>query len=123
VWETLTTIYISGRAGNQAMTRHLVTPCSQVTCGIIRYAAASGLRPDDDAADFDGWYSDREDALAVASDWATRFPDWVVALVRSDQFWFSGGDFTTVAHRPLTWREAGFAAGERGGRHQRYIPW
>ncbi len=38
------------------MTRHPVTPCSQITWGIIRYPAGSGLHPDDDAAGFDGWY-------------------------------------------------------------------
>src|SRR5258707_15765400 len=38
--------------GNQAMTRHPVTTCSQITWGIIRYPAGSGLHPDDDAVGF-----------------------------------------------------------------------
>ena len=44
------------------------TPSDQQTWGIIRYAAGSGTFPQDDAAAFDGWYSLRDDALAVARD-------------------------------------------------------
>jgi hypothetical protein len=41
--------------------------------GIIRYSPGSGSRPDDDAAGLDGWYTNRSDALDVAS-WARKFP-------------------------------------------------
>jgi len=78
--------------------------------GIIRYAPNSGGCPEDDAAAFDGWYDCREDALAVASGWATKFPQWVVALVCSDTIRF-GGDFSTVRQRPLTQREREFGTG------------
>ena len=42
--------------------------------GIIRYAPFSGTFPEDDAAAFDGWYSIREWALAIAKDWVERYP-------------------------------------------------
>jgi hypothetical protein len=90
-----------------------VEPCSQITWGIIRYAPGSGLACDEDAAGFDGWYSDRQDALDQAKDWSSRFPQWIVALVQSDQIWFGNGDFTTVRERPLTWRENAFANGQK----------
>jgi hypothetical protein len=79
-------------------------PVHQITWGIIRYAAGSGRVPEDDAACFDGWYSDRVDALMVANDWMNRFPRWIVALVQSDQIWFGDGDFSKVKG-PLTTRE------------------
>jgi hypothetical protein len=73
----------------------------------------SGSFPEDDAAGFDGWYSDRQEALAVAKDWATRFPYWIVALVRSDQIWFGEGDYSGWKH-PLTEREQQIIAHFRG---------
>src|SRR5262249_1392048 len=73
--------------------------------GIIRYAPSSGSFPEDDAAGFDGWYSDRADALAVAEDWAKRFPYWIVALVSTNKVWFGTGDFSTLRDKPLTERE------------------
>jgi hypothetical protein len=88
----------------------MTAPSSQVTWGIIRYAAGSGAAPEDDAAGFDGWYTDRKVAVSIARDWAARFPSWIVALVRSDLVWFGNGNFATVAARPLTQREVGFAA-------------
>ncbi len=81
---------------------------SDQSWGIIRYAAGSGSVPEEDAAAFDGWYADRAEALAIATDWAARYPQWVVALVRSDHIWFGHGDFTTMRNRPLTAREADF---------------
>jgi hypothetical protein len=86
-----------------------VTPTKQVTWGIIRYAAGSGNFPVDDAAGFDGWYSDREEALAVARDWAALHPHWIVALVQSDLVWFGNGDFQGFRDRPFTKRETHFA--------------
>jgi hypothetical protein len=87
----------------------MTTPSEQVTRGIIRYAPNSGTFGFDDVAGFDGWYIDREEALAVAQDWAARFPQWVVALVRSDLVWFGRGDFSHFDRRPLTEREAKLA--------------
>jgi hypothetical protein len=77
----------------------VTTPSDQETWGIIRYMrpAAAEHSPRTTRAAFDGWYTDRNDALAVARDWVTRHPHWIVALVRSDLVWF--GD------RPLTKRE------------------
>lgn len=72
--------------------------------GIICYAAGSGLFPEDDAAAFDGWYSDRSDALAVAQDMVARRPYWIVGLVYSDLVWFGDGDFSGWM-KPLTQRE------------------
>lgn len=76
----------------------------QVSWGIIRYAAGSGSRPDADAAGFDGWYSDRANALAVAEAWVQEFPGWIVALVQSHRVWFGQGDFSRCKS-PLTERE------------------
>jgi hypothetical protein len=87
----------------------VTTPSEQENWGIIRYAVGSGTFPEDDAAAFDGWYSDRNDALAVAQDWAARHPHWTVALVRSDLIWFGGCDFSKVKHRLLTGRERSLA--------------
>ena len=78
-----------------------VEPVSQTTWGIIRYAPGSGAFPEDDAAGFDGWYSDRADALDVAERWKLRFPQWIVALVESDMIWVGNGDFSRVRY-PLT---------------------
>lgn len=78
--------------------------------GIIRYAPFSGTFPEDDAAAFDGWYSIREWALAIAKDWVERYPRWIVVVVREDH-WASDsnpGDFESVDHRPLTTRERKF---------------
>lgn len=75
----------------------------QDSWGVIRYAPASGPMPGDDAAAFDGWYYDRDDALAVAEDWKTRFPQWIVALVSSEVIAFGNGDFSGIY--PLTQRE------------------
>jgi hypothetical protein len=80
-------------------------PHEQTTWGIIRYAAGSGMSPQDDAAAFDGWYADRNEAMSIATDWARRYPQWIVALVRSDTVWFGEGDFSAVANQPLTARE------------------
>ena len=82
-----------------------IEPSDQINWGIIRYAGGSGRFPDEDAAGFDGWYSDRDDAMAVAKDWSLRYPQWIVALVRSDLVWFGNGDFTTVNDQTLTARE------------------
>jgi hypothetical protein len=78
----------------------------QKTWGIIRYAPGSGLFCDEDAAAFDG--AIREWALAIAKGWATEHPEWVVALVASDQIWFGDRDFAGARGRPLTVREAEF---------------
>ena len=59
-------------------------PSNQKTWGIIRYAPGSGTFPEDDAAAFDGWYGDRQDALAVAQDWVAQHPQWIVGLVQSE---------------------------------------
>lgn len=64
-------------------------PSRQKSWGIIRYAAGSGLAPEDDCAAFDGWYADRAEALAVYRDWCARYPHWVVGLVQSDEVRFS----------------------------------
>ena len=77
--------------------------------GIIRYAPGSGTFCDDDAAAFDGWYSDHEDALEIARAWHASHYGWIVAVVCQDQVFYGGGDFTTVADRPLTRREKNFA--------------
>ena len=85
-----------------------VRPCKQKSWAIIRYAANSGGFPDEDAAAFDGWYADRADALAVAEDWAVRYPQWIVGLVTSDTVWFGQGDYGHYKDRPLTAREREF---------------
>jgi hypothetical protein len=89
----------------------------QITWGIIRYAAGSGSFPDEDAAGFDGWYADREDALAVAEAWVEEFPGWIVGLVQSDRIWFGQGDFSGWKS-PLTERERTLSPTRRvsGGR-------
>jgi hypothetical protein len=86
----------------------MTSPTEQVSWGIIRDAAGSGSFPEDDAAAFDGWYMDREDALAVAEDWVRRYPYWIVGLVSSDRIWFGEGDFSGWK-KPLTSRELAFA--------------
>jgi hypothetical protein len=53
--------------------------------GIIRYAAGSGLTPEDDCAAFDGWYADREEAVAVYHDMCKRCPHSIVALVQAHE--------------------------------------
>ena len=80
-------------------------PSDQVSWGIIRYAAGSGPTPETDAAAFDGWYRDRAQARMVAKDWVARHPHWIVGLVRSDPVWFGDGDFTSLSHAPITYRE------------------
>ena len=80
-------------------------PSDQISWGIIRYAAGSGPVPADDAAAFDGWYSHRAQARMVAKDWAARHPQWIVGLVRSDLIWFGDGDFHSLRHAPITYRE------------------
>jgi hypothetical protein len=85
----------------------------QDTWGIIRYAAGSGNLPEDDAAAFDGWYTHREDALAIAKDMRERHPQWIVALVRADLISFGGGDFSSIKY-PLTERERKFREGAPG---------
>ena len=82
-----------------------VQPVQQTSWGVIRVAVGSGSFTDEDAAAFDSWYAHREHALAVAEEWAKRHPQWIVALVGSDQIWFGDGDFHSVADRPLTRRE------------------
>lgn len=76
----------------------------QLSWGIVRYASGSGSVPEADATAFDGWYMDRSAALAIFEDWTRRFPQWVVALVRSDVIRFGDGDFSGI-ERPLTKRE------------------
>jgi len=88
-----------------ANSKRRLEPSRQKSWGIIRYAPGSGNVCSDDAAGFDGWYFDKADALAIAKDWSVKFPQWVVALVTSDQIWFGNGDFATVRDRPLTNRE------------------
>jgi hypothetical protein len=83
----------------------MTAPSKEVSWGIIRYAPGSGDFPEDDAASFDGWYTDREDALATAKDWVARHPHWIVGLVRSDLIWFGPGDFSSFGDRPITARE------------------
>jgi hypothetical protein len=84
--------------------REPVTPTQTKSWGIVRYAAGSVAFPEDDAAAFDGWYSDREEALAVAQDWIARHPQWIVTLVCSDLIWFGDGDYSR-SKKPLTQRE------------------
>ena len=83
----------------------MTAPSKEVSWGIIRYALGSGDFPVDDAASFDGWYTDREDALAAAKDWVARHPHWIVRLVRPDLIWFGPGDFSSFRDRPITARE------------------
>jgi hypothetical protein len=64
--------------------------------GIIRYAAGSGLSPEDDCAGFDGWYVDREEALEIYRDWCQRHPHWIVALVEADDIRFSNAAWESV---------------------------
>jgi hypothetical protein len=87
----------------------LIKPTRQTSWGVIRYACGSGSFPDEDAAAFNGWYSDRADALAEAEHWAARYPQWIVGLVSSDLIWFGNGAFEQVRDRVLTAREARFA--------------
>ncbi len=75
-------------------------------CFVNPRAPGSGIACDEDAAGFDGWYSDRADALAVFEDWRRRFPYWIVALVQQNLAWFGDGDFHAARDRPLTPREA-----------------
>jgi hypothetical protein len=86
-------------------------PVAQQSWAVVRYAPDSGDTPEDDAAAFDGWYSDRNDAMAVARDWAARYPQWIVGIVKSDLIWFGNGDFGAVQDRPLTAREWRFLHG------------
>jgi len=92
-----------------------IEPSDQKTWGIIRYALGSGAFPEDDAAAFDGWYSDKHDALAVAKDWVERHPQWIVGLVQSELVWFGNGDFTSLGNRPLTGREKNLLLGRLAG--------
>jgi len=73
--------------------------------GIIRYAAGSGSRPDQDVAAFDGWYSDKEDANAVFLDWKQRFPRWIVVVVEQAGAHWGDGDYSH--HRARALRENG----------------
>ena len=88
----------------------MVATVKQLTWGIVRYAPGSGVMPEDDAAAFDGWYGNRSMAWRVARDWHRRYPQWTVALVRSDQVWFSDRDFISVREVPLTSRETSMRA-------------
>ena len=90
-------------------------PSNQKTWGIIRYAPGSGTFPEDDAAAFDGWYSDKQDALAVAQDWVAQHPQWIVGLVQSELVWFGNGDLTSIRNRPLTGREKNLLLGRLAG--------
>lgn len=74
---------------------------SNMGWGIIKYAPCSGSVPEEDIASFDGWYARREDALAVAEDWAQRFPRWIVALVQADWAHCGDGDFSRVPRAQL----------------------
>jgi hypothetical protein len=69
---------------------------NQRTWGIIRYAAGSGMSPEDDCAAFDGWYSDRNEALAVYQDMCKRCPHWIVALVESEEIRFTDSAWEKV---------------------------
>ena len=85
-----------------------VVPVQQQTWGIIRYAPESGLFCDEDAAAFDGWYSERGLALRIAEDWVAKHPGWIVGLVSSDLIWFPNMLFRGCRNRPLTVREIKF---------------
>jgi hypothetical protein len=78
----------------------MTVPSKEVSWGIIRYAPGSGDFPEDDAASLDGWYTNREDALAVAKDRVSRHPQWVVGPVRSAVIWFGPGDFRRFETTP-----------------------
>jgi hypothetical protein len=69
--------------------------------GIIKYAPNSGTFPEEDVASFDGWYSNRGDALAIAKDWSRRFPQWIVALVQAEWAHFGNDDFSNVPREQL----------------------
>jgi hypothetical protein len=43
--------------------------------------------------------------MGIANQWAIRYPQWIVALVRSEAVWFGDGDFSAVTNQPLTARE------------------
>ncbi|MGA7809299.1 hypothetical protein [Bradyrhizobium sp.] len=86
-------------------------PVAQQSWAVVRYAPDSGDTPEDDAAAFDGWYSDRNDAIAVASGWAASYPQWIVGIVESDLIWIGNGDFGAVQDRPLIAREQRFLRG------------
>jgi hypothetical protein len=92
-----------------------IEPSDQKTWGIIRYAPGSGVFPEDDAAAFDGWYSDKQEALAVAQDWVERHPQWIVSLVQSERVWLGNGSFTSLRNRPLTSREKNLLLGRLAG--------
>jgi hypothetical protein len=83
---------------------------------IIRYAPGSGRFATMTPLASTGWYARRGDALVIAQDWAARYPQWIVALVKSDLVWSGDGNFATVAHRPLTERERRFANGDHARR-------
>ncbi len=76
----------------------------QESWGIVRYAPDSGDCPDEDACCFDGWYADREEALAIAREWEKEHPAWTVALISADTIWFSDQRFDPRVW-PLTARE------------------
>jgi hypothetical protein len=76
-------------------------PEKEKSWGVIRYAPGSGVRCEDDAAGFDGWYSIRGWAVDVAEYWVKEYPGWIVAIIQSDQIWFGQGDFSNWS-KPLT---------------------
>jgi hypothetical protein len=63
--------------------------------GIIRYAVSSGFSPESDCAAFDGWYTDRAEALEVYKFWCRIHPHWTVALVQFDEARFSNATWAT----------------------------
>jgi hypothetical protein len=82
----------------------MTVPSKEVSWGIIRYAPGSGDFPEDDAASLDGWYTNREDALAVAKDRVSRHPQWVVGPVRSAVL-VRTRRFSSFRDYPITTRE------------------
>jgi hypothetical protein len=67
--------------------------------GVVRYAAGSGCFPEDDCAAFDGWYFDRNDALAVYQAWCERHPYWIVGLVEAHEVRFSDSAWERIVSR------------------------
>lgn len=73
-------------------------PKNPGTFGILRYAPGTGLSPQEDIAAFDGWYTDKADAVIIYQEWCRRYPGWVVAVVEAekDHLHFGGEWFKRV---------------------------
>jgi hypothetical protein len=97
----------------------MAEPTKTKSWGIIRVALGSAAGGGSyDAAAWDGWYSQREDALLIAKEWAQRYPSWLVALVKTDTVWFGQGDFGSWkgSSHPITFREHMLARGHNPAR-------